>query len=64
MRLNDLRNTLVQRNTRANGKNENSDNKGPEIEFHTIAERVFRISRPTGPFHAVKKQNLITGIDN
>ena len=46
----DLCNTLVQRNTRANGKNENSDNKGPEVQFHTVAERVFRISRRLARF--------------
>jgi len=37
----DLVNALVNRNTGADGENDDGDDKGPEIEFGAISERFF-----------------------
>ena len=63
MRVQDLLNTLVDRDARTNGKNQDGDNKCPEIEFSSVAERMLFVGGFLRTFQAMEKKNLITGVD-
>jgi hypothetical protein len=54
---------LIDRHPRPQGKDQQGDDKGPEIEFAPIAEGIGRIRRAFGPVLAMQEQHLIAAVD-
>jgi len=54
--------SLIQRNTRAQRKNQNRDDKAPEVDLLAVAEGKIRARRLVGLLEPVEQQHLIAGI--
>jgi hypothetical protein len=58
-----MHNSFVNRHTGAQRENEQRDNKTPEIELATVAEWVRDVGLSACTMKAIKKEDLVAGID-
>ena len=55
-------NALIQRDARANRKDQHGDHEAPEIDLFAIAERKALVRRALGAAQAIQQQALVAGI--
>lgn len=63
MRVEDLVNPLVDGDAGADGKDQDRDDKGPEIELDAIAEGVLLVGGLPGLFQPVQQETLVARVD-
>src|SRR5262249_49854552 len=54
---------LVDRHTGAQRKNEQRDDKAPEVELAGVSQRMVAIGWPLGTAQSIQQQQLVAGID-
>ena len=58
-----MKHALIDGNACAQGKNQNSDDKAPEVNFAAKSKRVVAVWRGLGAMNGIKQQRRIAGVD-
>ena len=63
-RVQEARNSLIQGNDSAAGKDQHGHYKGPEVEFLAVTERMRVIGRLSSSMKTVQQQGAVSRVDN